>query len=264
MATGRTVLKHSRIYVDGYNLSGYARQFGPLSQEYETAEDAALTDPVKGAWCGQGTISPGTINAYLETNVGVTAMHDTLATAGVNRVLLAAIGIRAAPAMGDPVFCGQFVNSGYQYEGSPNVYVNMPFGKTAGVAANMRYSKPWGVLLHAEASENAVNAAIGIDDNGAASAFGGFMVYQLLSVTGAGTVTLKVQDAAVNANGSFADLVGATSGAIANTAAPTAGVVAIGTTATVRQFLRWQLVFGGGSTAATFLLAFVRSLGPGL
>jgi hypothetical protein len=80
-------------------------------------------------------------------------------------------------------------------------------------------------------------------------------MYQVFA--GNGTATLKVQDAATNTNPSFADLSGATSGSV-NCATPSAGVVAISTTATVRQYLRWQIVFGTATTV-TFALAFVRA-----
>ncbi len=58
MATGRTVLKNSRFYMDGYDFSGYSRMFGPLSWTFATDEQAALTDGVKNSLLGHATITP--------------------------------------------------------------------------------------------------------------------------------------------------------------------------------------------------------------
>ncbi len=80
------------------------------------------------------------------------------------------------------------------------------------------------------------------------------MMYQVLA--GNGTATLKVQDAATNTNPSFADLTGATTGVI-TCAAGVHGFVQLGVTATVRQFLRWQIVWGG-ATSVSFALGFMR------
>jgi hypothetical protein len=71
-------------------------------------------------------------------------------------------------------------------------------------------------------------------------------------------LTLKVQDAATNSNGSFSDLSGATSGSITAAVTPQSGMVALGTTATVRRYLRWQLVFGTATTCS-FTAAFIRN-----
>jgi len=131
--------------------------------------------------------------------------------------------------------------------------VNIPFGAWD-VANLIDYEKPWGVLVHANGAETAVNSAAGIDDRGAATAACGYLVYQVFA--GNGTATVKVQDAAINSDGSFSDLSGATSG-VTDFSTPAAGIVAIGTTATVRQYLRWQIVLGTATTV-TFALSFCR------
>lgn len=254
MATGRTNRRWARFYADGYDLSGYTRTFGPLAVEMSAQGEAALTDEVKNVLNGIASISAGTLNGFFD-NTALVGLHVVASGAGVKRVVMAPIGMRAAPAAGDPVFMGHFEQLGYAREdGDSFSTVSIPFGEADAVSP-APYVSPWGVLLHASGSENTASTAVGLDDNGAATAFGGFMVYQVFS--GDGTATIKIQDAATNTNPNFADLAGATSGVI-DCSSPTAGLVALGTTATVRQFLRWQIALGTAN-AITFALSFHRA-----
>lgn len=253
MATGRTVLKWSNVFVDGYDLTGYSRTFGPLSWSAEEADATTLGDPVKNALANTAMINVGTINAVLDNTTN--ASHDRL-NGQAERTVMLPIGIRAAPAQGDPCFMGTFTQKDFytQAAGGSALTITAPFTGWATTAATLLYGNPWGWLLAAKAARTAVNSATGIDDYGAATARGGFMCYQLF--TSNGTVNLKVQDAATNSDGSFADLVA--TGLITAAVTPAAGLVALGNTATVRRYLRWQLTFGTATTA-TFALAFVRA-----
>lgn len=255
----RTTIKHSRVYVDGYDLSGYSRQFGPLVWSYDVEPAAALTDSVMGGLPGPLSLSFGVLNGFMDNAAG--GLHTALNASGVSRYLMAAIGMGAAPVAGDPVFVGAWQQAGYSMEGDNAVYVNIPFAEVADVThvGNIRYQKPWGVLLHPKAAETAANTATGLDDNGAASALGGYMAYQIFAVSGTGDVTIKVQHASTNSNASFSDLSGVTSGAIAHTAIPTAGMIATSAaTTSVNRYLRWQIALNG-ITSVTFALAFIRS-----
>ena len=80
-------------------------------------------------------------------------------------------------------------------------------------------------------------------------------MYQVFA--GDGTATISVEDATTNSDANFAALTGATSGEI-DFSTPTAGIVAIGRTATVRRYLRWQISLNTATTV-TFALAFVRA-----
>jgi hypothetical protein len=253
MATGRTVIKYSKVYADGYDLTGYSRTFGPLTWSFEESDATTLGDAVKSAMPNTAMINIGAINAVLDNTTS--ASHDRL-NGQATRTIMLPIGIRADPAQGDPVFCGVFMQKDFSTEATGNtaVTINAPFSGWAGEAATLLYSKPWGWLLHAKAAKTAINSSTGIDDYGAATAAGGYMVYQLF--TSNGTVTLKTQDAATNADGSFADL--ASSGSLNASVTPAAGIVALSNTATVRRYLRWQLTFGTATTA-TFAIAFVRA-----
>ena len=262
MSTGRTIFDlWARFYADGYDLSGYARKLGELKWEYAAQPDAAWTDAVKNVIMpGQASLGVGTLNGFFD-NTAVSGLHVVANGAGVKRVVMIPIGIRAAPAQGDPVYCGEFEQLDYkaQVDGS-NVVASIPFGDADAVAAALAYSKPWGVLLaeKAAAERTAVNTAIGVDCGEVTTTKGAFMIYQVFAVSGTGNVTISVQEADTNTNLSFAALSPAlSSGAIAHTAVPCAGVVALATTQTIKQFTRWQMALSG-ITGATFSLAFVR------
>lgn len=249
----RTVSKHTRFYMDGYDLSGYSRSIGALEATFETSESASFTDEVKNVLPGQATINIGTLNGYFD-NTATSGLHVVANGAGVMRTVMIPIGMRAAPVNGDPVFCGQFEQQGYMQEGELNAYVSIPFGGWSGTGSTLLYNKPWGNMIHVKGAETAVNTATGIDDRGAATTSGGYFVYQVFA--GDGTATIKVQDAASNSNGSFSDLSGATSGSI-DCSTVKYGIVPLGVTATVRRYLRWQIVLGTATTV-TFAAAFVR------
>jgi hypothetical protein len=252
MTTGRTILKHTRFYADGYEWSGGLRAIGPLQNTYDETDLTTILDAVKGYLPAHSTLGIGTLNGVLD-NTATTGLHILASgAAGTKRTVMVAIGIQAAPAQGDPVYLGEFEQQGYYQEGP---YVSIPFALPSETSTTLLYSKPWGWLLHANGAETAVNTAVGIDDIGASTAFGGYLCYQVTA--GNGTATIKVQDAATNANGSFSDLSGATSGSI-DCSTPKYGIVALGRTATVRRYLRWQIVLGTATTV-TFCLGFVRA-----
>jgi len=243
--------------VDGYDLSGYSRAIGPLSIEYDEADlTAHMSDTVKGYLANKPHANLGTLNAVFD-NTATTGLHALMASAGIERTVLTAIGIRAAPAMGDPCFGGQFIDSAYQVaDDGGAVTVSVPWaGWAADATINM--DCPWGTLLHHNLAVTAVNAAVGYDNpTVAATANGGYMVYHVLASNAAGvTATLKVQDAAVNNDGGFADLGGCTTGVI-TCVAGVHGIVAA-TTMAVRQYVRWQIVLGT-ATSVTFVLGFFR------
>lgn len=256
MATGRTVEKHTRVYVDGFDMSGYSRVIGPLEITYEEADvTAPMLDTVKSYLRNHAHVNLGTLNGLFD-NTATTGIHAALGTSGTERTVLVAKGIRAAPADGDPVFGGSFLHKGYQAEQSgPTVLVSCPWSGWSVTAASLLYAVPWGVLLHSNSAETGANSAnSGISNpEGGATAKGGLFIYQVLA--GDGTATLSVDDSADNS--SWLALSGATSGVI-DCSARTAGVVALGVSATVREYLRWQLALGTATTV-TFVSAFMRS-----
>ena len=256
----RSLLKNSRVYVDGYDLSGHTRSFGPLATTFEEAIDDPINASLKGTWAGQGTVSFGTLNAIFD-NTATTGIHARLAGAGVQRTIIAALGFEAVPADNGIAWCGQQIQKDYIATPSDSpVILTIPFSPS-GAGSNQLYANPWGTLLHANAAETAVNSTE-YHDGLAASSFGGYMCYQVTTSAGAGsiTATIKVQDSVDTTDGNFGDLL--TSGVIntgsGGVAVPTSGIVALSNTATVKRYTRWQIVLGT-ATSVTFLLCFVRN-----
>lgn len=262
MATGRTKHKWWRVYENGYDISGYSRTIGPLGVTYDEADlTAHMSDTVKGYLPNGAQTSAGTLNAVFD-NTATVGLHALMAAAGVIKTLLVPIGIRAAPAAGDPCFGGQFLDGAYQLSDDGGaVTVNVPFNGWAGDATSLLYNNPFGILLHENVARTeavGVNVSDGFDNpTGGATTKGGFFLYQVFA--GDGTATLSVDDGTSAINADMDPLAGATTGVI-NCAVPSAGII-IPTTQTIRQFVRWQIDFnagGGTATTVTFASAFFR------
>ena len=249
----RTVLKHTRIYIGGYDSSPYTGTVGPLTQEFGECEFAALSDDVKNVLPNQANITPGTLNGVFD-NTATSGLHILMNDAGGKNVVSIPIGFRAAPAAGDPVFCGEFEQMSYTAEpGDTCVTATIDLGRWSNTATSKAYDKPWGHLLHANAAATAANSATGAGvDGGASSSAGGFFVYHVTS--GDGTATLSVDDSADDS--SYTALSDATSGEL-DCSSVQSGIVALATDATVRQYLRWQISLNSAETV-TFVSSFVR------
>ena len=262
MATGRTKHKWWRVYADGYDLSGFSRNIGPLQLTYDEAElTADMGDTVKGYLPNNAQAGPGTLNAVFD-NTATVGLHALSVTPnGTIRNLMVPIGIRGAPAQGDPCFGGQFTQTGYQVTNDGGaVTATLQFAGWAADASTLLYSTPWGILLHenvARLSGAGANAADGFDNpTGGATTKGGFMIYQVLATSGAGhTATISVDDGTSAADADMDPLAGCTTGSIAMPVGQ-CGVI-VPTTLTIRQFLRFQIAFGT-ATSLTWVCAFMR------
>ncbi len=254
MTTGRTLKRWTRLYADGYDWSAYTLELGPLLYEFEVDPLSTLSEEVKGTLANQVQLGIGMVNGVLDTTETI-GLHNLATGAGVVRKVMIPMGIQAAPAIGDPTYIAVLNQLGYQgVPGGKTVTVSVPFGMPS-IATGQVYEKPWGVLLHAKGAETGANTSNTNVNNGAATVKGGFLMYQIMAVAGTGTAELSIDD---SSNGTtWTALSGATSGSIAHTAMPCAGIVELGVTATVKQYLRWQLVLTG-ITSLTFALAFVR------
>lgn len=253
MATGRTVSRWTRLYADGYDLSSYTMSVGPLDYVFEEADLTTLGDAIRGVLPNKPGVKIGTLNGVFD-NTATSGLHTVISGAGTYRTVMIPIGIRAEPAAGDPVFNGIFLQGAYQASGDGPVTVSVPFSDwyTSQIIA---YSRPWGNLLHANSartSAEGANTGSADVDGGASSSAGGYMAYQVFA--GNGTATISVDDSANNSD--WLALSGATTGSV-DWSTVAGGLVALGTTATVRQYLRWQVAFGT-ATSITFALAFVR------
>ena len=259
MATGRTLTRHMRVYMDGNStLSSYATNIGPLSTTWDEYQTNGLDWTVKGTMLGGVTFGAGVLNTLFDDTATLGSHAHGSAGAGVAHNIMVPFGIRAAPAMGDPVFCGRFLQDDYTTSPAGGIVASTWRFGGWDFATPMNYGRAWGNLLHPYGSETAVNSNLNGVSGGASTSQGGWMMYQVGSITGAsGNVVIKVQDS--NDSTNWADLASATV-TLQYNAEPTSGIVQLATTATVRQYLRWQIVFTT-VTEVSFALAFVRGNG---
>ena len=245
--------KFTRLYMDGYDISGYSNEIGSLDWLYDVTPNAAFSDSVMNGINGKAVVSAGTINAFLDNDTaGLTSLTQT--GAGTKNIMVA-FGTNAVPVAGDPVFAWKFEQSNYQKtEGDSFSAVTLNVSN-ASYTSPPTYQKPWGVLLAPMAARTAASTATGIDDIGAASALGGIFVYHASSSDG--TFTLTAEEASSNLNASFAAITGATSGSIDASVTPKSGMIELGTTAAIKRYLRFQLALGSATTV-TFCSAFIR------
>lgn len=255
----RTLDKWYRLYLDGYDLSGYSRSIGPFGVEHEEANMTTWTDTVNTYLKNRTDVKLGTYNAIFD-NTATSGLHALTSAAGVQRNVLLAMGFGAAPVAGDPCFGGQFLQGAYQAttEGGA-VTVTIPFNGWSGSSSSLQYGLGFGKLLHANSAETGGNSSIAPAalDNGAASFAGGYMMYQVLTSSNAThTATIFVEHSTSNEDGAFVDLDDATTGVIV-VKAGVSGIVAIPPDSRVNQFLRWQIALGT-ATSVTFVLSFHR------
>lgn len=246
--------KFTRVYANGYDISGTARNIGTVGVEMEDSPAAAYSDAVMNTILGRASIKCGPLNAFLSPS-SATGLHELMSAGNIVQNIMIPFGTIAEPTVGMPVFAWTMQQGSYTSDGDGIVGVNINF-PNASYSTIKGYENPFGLLVHAKAARTAANTAVGTIDNGAASALGGIFAWQLFSSNG--TCTLSIDDSATNLNNAaFAALSGATSGELDATTTPASGMVALAKTATVRQYLRWQLALNSATTA-TFALAFIR------
>lgn len=257
----RTHEKWSRVYISGYDMSGYAHKFGEYGFSCATSPMAALSDQAKNVVVGQATIEPGGVDAFLapaNTGGGEVGFHELLKSGTGTFIYTLCFGVLAEPVANDLIFSYPLELSSYKAqdgEGYNTVSIAWAGPTSTNSLLSAGFAMPFGRILNPKSAKSAVNSSTGIDDVGASTALGGVFVYHLFSSNG--TVTLKAQHAATNLDGSFADITGATSGSINGSTTPAAGMVATAAGLTINRYLRWQLVFGTATTA-TFMAGFIR------
>jgi len=255
MTLTRTTQRWARVYINGYDMSGYSRSLGTLDWTFDEANLTALSDAAKGYLPYLCEMTPTMLNGNFD-NTATSGLHVIANSPGVSRVVSIPFGMNAEPAQGDYVYCGRYQQAGYQAnEDGGAVTVSIPWAGWD-AANQIGYETPWGRMLKAKGNVTAANTAIGNDDL-AATLLGGYMVYHVFS--GDGTATIKVQKSTTtNLDGSFSDLSGATTGSI-DCSSPTSGIIALSKTATIGQYLRWQIALGT-AVNVNFSLAFVRGI----
>lgn len=260
MAIGRTHSKWLRFYMSGFELGTNARSLGTGGWSYEESDQTAWQDTAKGYIPNHANIGLGPFTGIFD-NTATTGLH-VVASAAPNtaRDLMVPVGERAAPVLGDPTFMARLPQLGYTATTSGDV-INIPFGAWDVDDLMSPFGQPWGILLHPNEIEAAANGdpADSFDNyTGALTSEGGYFMYHIFQITGAGNVTFTVEDS-VNQVGGFAEIAGGcTTAAIDQADAPCSGIIrTVNASADVKQYTRWQMAIT--STNCTFALAFVQS-----
>lgn len=263
MATGRTSPRYVQYYCNGTDLTGETRSVGPIAWDADYTEDAALNWEAKGGLCGMQFVTLGQVNTIMRFDTTATASPLDIIH-GWDQALttvMVPVGIRAAAAAGDPcamLSLWQKKNEFSHGEGLATVTIDYESAAQDSTATKLAFDTPWGTLVHAKGSETGANSSSGIDNAaGAATSLGAWMMVQIFGVTGAGTVTITLQDSADNQNATFANVTSLTTGAVANTSAPMAIWAQTTATATIKRYVRWQVSLAG-STAVNFALSYAR------
>jgi hypothetical protein len=248
---GRSLSRWVRVFVDGYNLSGYGRSIGPLAVAFDTADlTAQMSDTVKGYLFGAPSITPGTFNGVMQSTTDSGTEISKIQTAGVSRDILVAIGDRAAPVAGNPAFVCKSTHSGFQVvEDGGAIAVNADFGEwDASDIPN--YSSPWGIMLTAEYDSFDETLSGSVINTGLDTSLGGFFMYQVLP-GGSGRWVVKVMDDPDGGSG-YADVEGLTV-TISDASVPQAGIIQ--TTAITTQIEPYVKLFCTEDAAGTLILA---------
>jgi hypothetical protein len=246
--------KYTRVYANGYDISGTARNYGTVGTKIKLPTGAAYSDAIENTIPGGANIVCGPINAFLSPSEDI-GLHELLKAGNIVTDIMVAEASITEPAVGAPVFVWTMQEAEYTANDDEIVGVNVVF-PDASYTTVKGYDNPFGLLVHAKGAETGANEAIGTIDNTAPSALGGIFAWQVFSSNG--TCTVSIDDSATNLNNAaFAALSGATSGEVDATTTPASGMVALSKTATVRRYLRWQLALNSATTV-TFALAFIR------
>lgn len=233
MATGKTNSKHYRLYVDEIDLSGNARSVGSFGNTY-TEDDAT-------GW------SEGIINytlGHLQTSLpgyqGVfhTAQHTELAAREEYLVSLL-IGIKAAPAAGDPAYLAPLEQKSYNVDGNGPVMVSADFvGPGSGTYTLPSNTMGFVLMPYTNLTATTNGTAVNL---GSAFANGALAHLHVIS-SDSGDFAFKIEDSATGAfSGEETDLITFT--ADGSAAASEQGVVS----GEVLQYVRFVATRTSGS-----------------
>lgn len=180
-ATGKTAGRHCRVLVSGADLSGDARRI-TAGVTYDVVPVSGLSQTVQEHLLGQGMVRFGPLQAVFSNTVaaaGVSAGSYTL-LGGITGTVYGtlAIGVRAAPAIGNPAFSCVVRKIHHTAQiGSGAVLLDADF--TVGAAATVgQQAKCWGVLLADGTNLSATTTNDNVD-NGASSSNGALAVLHL-------------------------------------------------------------------------------------
>jgi hypothetical protein len=177
--TGKTHPRHFRVLVDGYDLSGDMRSLNSFGVTFEQADATGWSNGTRQWLNGQGTVLLDGLTALF--NNETTGTGPTLAGAHTvlngETTLNASVfmGIRAAPAIGNPAFGSPFEQGSYVVSGGVGTDPVMVNASYYGSATQSLDAAVFGVALHAGAELTGTTNNASVD--GLASSANGWIAY---------------------------------------------------------------------------------------
>ena len=233
------------FYISGFDLSGDVNALGSVSGQVATLDVTAIN---KFAHERLGGLRDGSMDFTTVFDNAAGAEHPVLSALPRTDVIASYF---ITPNLGG---AAASINA-KQIDYAPTRATDGMLTSAISVQANS-FGLEWGQQLTSGIRTDTV-ATNGSSVNNVSPSSFGFQAYlHVFSFTGT-DATVKIQDSADNST--FADLAG---GAFAQVTSgtPQAQRIAVGGTATVRQFLRVATVTTGGFTSLAFAVSFTRNL----
>ncbi len=234
MATGKTNSRWMRFICDEFDLSGDSRTIGTMGITYAEDDVTGQSNGVHNFTLGIPTAALSGYQSVFATD-GSARSYDALA-AVETRIVSVPIGIKAAPAVGDPAFLHYADQSSFTHDGAGPVLItaNLPRGTDY-----IDLERVWGVTLAAGTSISATTNYSSVDNG--ASTTNGLKAFLHVTTTSSGNWSLVIQDSANDSV--WADLITFSSDGSAITAE-------VGeASGTVDRYLRFQATRTAGTTA---------------
>lgn len=194
MAKGKNKLvRWLRVFVDGYNLSGDARNFASMDNMMEGVDLTGWSEEVR--WGIADKLRQVGVRGFqaLLNDTAQSGAHSVLKNPGSPMVVSFLFGGGAEPDFGDPAYLlgSMQVSAPAGLDGQAHVL-------TADFLPNGRTSvNPFGVVLHPETNINATTLGDSVD-NGAATS-GGWHANLHITATSSGDYEFRIEQSATGA-----------------------------------------------------------------
>lgn len=182
--TGRTNTRYARLLMGGANISGDMRAVSAVGTTFGQANATAWTDETEQYLAGFGTVMLDGFTALFSNIVAATgpinAGSHTVLVGGGSQYVSLFIGIRAAPAIGNPTFSATFEQGGYTVPATLTeaLTLNASFYNSGALPSSTRV---WGHALQVGTQWALTSNGVSVD-NGAAST-GGWIAFLHLPQT---------------------------------------------------------------------------------
>ncbi len=188
MATGKTNARWCRLLVDGADISGDSRQVGTIGVTHQTQDVTGYND-------GAHNFTLGRQNFIFD---GYQAVFSDAATTGSHielnvleeYVVTFVMGIRAAPALGDPAILQTLEQVSYTVSGSDATLIDAEFEKGQ---TDISIVKPFGLVLENGTVRTGNLTGTTVPGNGSSTSNGGIGNLHVVE-TSTDALTIKIQD----------------------------------------------------------------------